>query len=237
MQLADTGKVEVTIKFLITRYAISPLQKKISGEQDSNKLLRNLASDRLIPIDGKVAEEAFLVAGHVPTLLKKSRLLYEHIVNTVVYDKSGAGWGRGDAVYTCDIRKGNCTDFHSLFIGQSRALGIPARFIMGLPLPINKTKGTIPGYHCWAEFYLSQKGWLPIDASEASRFPEKKEMFFGSLDEHRVAFTVGRDIKLPGSNSEPVNFVIYPHVEVDGNVYKNVETTFSFKDRHVSYKK
>ena len=109
-------------------------------------------------------------------------------------------------------------------------LGIPARFIMGLPLPINKSKGSIAGYHCWAEFYLPERGWLPIDASEANKFPEKKEMYFGGLDKHRVAFSFGRDIKLPGSSGEPVNFSIYPHVEIDGQVHANIETVFTFED-------
>ena len=76
--------------------------------------------------------------------------LYDNIVTTLLYDKSGKGWGRGDATYACDIRTGNCTDFHSLFIGEARSLGIPARFIMGLPLPEGRSQGVIPGYHCWA---------------------------------------------------------------------------------------
>lgn len=75
------------------------------------------------------------------------------------------------------------------------------------------------------------KGWLPlpIDASEASKHPEKREMFFGGLDENRVAFTIGRDIKLPGSASGPLNYSIYPHVEIDGLVHDKVTTKFSFK--------
>ncbi len=151
----------------------------------------------------------------------------------MTYDKSGVGWGRGDAVYACEVRKGNCTDFHSLFIGQARALKIPARFIMGLPLPPDKKKGKIDGYHCWSEFYIPDKGWLPIDASEASRFPEKKELLFGGLDQHRVAFTIGRDIKLPRSAARPLNYAIFPHVEIDGLVHPYVETTFSFRDYRI----
>jgi transglutaminase-like putative cysteine protease len=42
------------------------------------------------------------------------------------YDKTGTGWGRGDVLYACDAKKGNCTDFHSLFIAMARSQGIPA---------------------------------------------------------------------------------------------------------------
>jgi transglutaminase-like putative cysteine protease len=192
-------------------------------------LARFLAPDRLISIDGKIAEEARRVVGSLDGPLARARRIYEHIVRSVVYDKTGEGWGRGDATYACNVRKGNCTDFHSLFIGEARSLGIPARFVMGLPLPEGKSEGTIPGYHCWAEFYVEGKGWIPVDASEASKFPEKKHALFGGLDENRVEFTLGRDIRLPGASSPPLNYVIYPHVEIDGKPHKKVETRLAFQ--------
>ncbi len=229
--LLGTNTLDITVNFDVTRYAIGRLHKHSPAEQVSNDLLaRHLAPNRLIPIEGKIAQEARAVAGHLQNPLKQIRSIYDHIVDTLTYDKSGIGWGRGDALYACNIRKGNCTDFHSLFIGQARALGIPVRFIMGLPLPEGKTEGFISGYHCWAEFYLPERGWLPIDASEASKFPQKKEMFFGGLDEHRVAFTLGRDIKLPNSKAEPLNYVIYPHVEINGKTHKDVRTNFYFRN-------
>jgi len=50
-----------------------------------------------------------------------------------------------------------------------RADGIPARFDIGFPLPENKEKGDIAGYHCWAEFYARKIGWIPVDISEGKR--------------------------------------------------------------------
>ena len=231
-ELLTTNTADITVNFDVTRHAIGRLHKHSPAEQVTNEqLARHLAADRLIPIDGKIAKEAQAIVGNIDSPLKQVRCIYDHIVDTLTYDKSGTGWGRGDALYACDIRKGNCTDFHSLFIAQTRALNIPARFIMGLPFAENKTEGSISGYHCWGEFYLTGKGWQPVDASEASKFPQKKEAFFGGLDEHRVAFTVGRDIKLPGSVAEPLNYVIYPHVEIDGKSHNSVKTTFSFSKR------
>ena len=54
---------------------------------------------------------------------------------TMRYDKTGTGWGRGDALWACDAKRGNCTDFHSPFIGMRRADGIPARFDIGFTQP------------------------------------------------------------------------------------------------------
>jgi hypothetical protein len=78
------------------------------------------------------------------------------------YDKSGEGWGHGDAVWACTSRNGNGTDFHSLFLGMKRASGFPARFEIGFPLPESKTEGNIPSYHCWAAFYLDVWVGFPL---------------------------------------------------------------------------
>lgn len=226
-----SGSISTAVTFRVTRRGGSSLDLPETTLHASQKeLSRYLAPDKLIPIDGKIAKEAEEVAGDVKDPLTKARRLYDHIVNSMKYDKTGTGWGRGDARYACDVRAGNCTDFHSLFIGEARSLEIPARFVMGIPVPADKAEGAIPGYHCWAEFYLDKHGWVPVDASEANKHPEKRDALFAGLDANRVQFTVGRDIRLTGAASEPVNYSINAHVEVDGKAYPKVETTFSFKD-------
>jgi hypothetical protein len=147
------------------------------------------------------------------------------------YDKTGEGWGRGDAVWACTSKRGNCTDFHSLFIGMMRSSGIPARFEIGFPLPEGKTEGDIAGYHCWAEFYLDGIGWVPVDVSEAWKNPAKRDFFFGAHCTNRVFFTYGRDIRLsPDQKGDPLNYFIYPYAETNGQPQKNLQTHFSFRD-------
>ena len=59
---------------------------------------RWLQPDRLVPIDGKVkqwATEVVETAGS-KTELEKVKAIYDHVVSTVKYDKTGEGWGKGD---------------------------------------------------------------------------------------------------------------------------------------------
>ncbi len=228
----EGGEMEITLNFRVRRKAYRALAAPgaDSEEMSSAEIERFLLPNRLVPIDGVIAEEARRVAGHVDDPLNRARLLYEHIVDSIDYDKSGDGWGRGDALYVCDARVGNCTDFHSLFIGEARALGVPSRFIMGLPIPETASEGAIAGYHCWAEFYVEGKGWIPVDASEANKHPDKREALFGGLDANRVAFTIGRDIEIPGARGEMLNYVIYPHVEVDGKPHSKMKVEFLFSE-------
>lgn len=225
---------EISVMFFVTRTAYkidatAPVSAASPHKLDPAHRELYLAPDSLVPIDGVIAEEAMSVAGGLKSPYAQARALYENIVDTVEYDKSGEGWGRGDALYACDVRAGNCTDFHSLFIGEARSLGIPARFTMGFPLPDERGEGEVGGYHCWGEFFTPEYGWLPVDASEARKFPEKRELFFCGLCENRIEFTMGRDIEVPGSSTLH-NFFIYPYAEVDGQPLSGIERSFSFLD-------
>ena len=204
------------------------LQNAALGKKDSQLYL---GPDRLVPITGRPAELATQVTAGKDSELAKARAIYDYVFANMSYDKSGTGWGHGDVLYACDAKKGNCTDFHSLFIAMARSQGIPSRFEIGFPLPADKSSGEIAGYHCWAEFFDPQNGWVPVDISEAWKHPEKKDYFFGAHDANRIQFSIGRDLKLnPVQQGEPLNYFVYPYAEVDGKEYSRVDMQFSFAD-------
>jgi hypothetical protein len=75
---------------------------------------------------------------------------------------------------------------------------------------------------------------MPVDISEADKHPEMKDYYFGDLTADRVMFSIGRDLKLvPASTQEPLNFFIYPHIEVGGRALsqENVALQFAFADK------
>ena len=190
-----------------------------------------LGPDRLVPLDGRVRKLAAEVTRGRQGDLEKARAIYDYVVETMSYDKSGTGWGNGDIYWACDAKRGNCTDFHAMFIGLARAVGIPAKFEIGLPLPEARGEGEIAGYHCWAELYLAGYGWVPVDASEARKYPGKRSYFFGALDEDRVQLAVGRDVVLaPRQAGPPLNFFVYPYVEVDGQPFAKVARKLAYRD-------
>jgi transglutaminase-like putative cysteine protease len=86
-------------------------------------LQRYLEPDKLVPLNGMIAELAKERTAGDTTPIQKARHIYDYVLATMRYDKSGEGWGRGDAVWACTSKRGNCTDFHSLFIGMMRSSG------------------------------------------------------------------------------------------------------------------
>ncbi len=193
---------------------------------------RDLEADRLVPLNERIRKLGVEVTAGKSADLDKARAIYDYVVDTMKYDKTGTGWGNGDILWACDAKRGNCTDFHALFIGLCRAVGIPARFSIGFPLPDKRGGGEIPGYHCWAEFFLKGYGWVPVDASEAAKRPDKKMYFFGAHDENRVQLSRGRDIVLsPRQSGSPLNYFVYPYAEVDVAPFQDVTKKFTFRDR------
>jgi transglutaminase-like putative cysteine protease len=213
------------------RVALNPVPHLVTASLSNKERQEDLQPDALVPVSGLPANLAVTVTRGKTLPLEKARAIYDYVFTTMKYDKTGTGWGHGDVLYACDAKKGNCTDFHSLFIAMARSQGIPARFEIGFPLPPDKHSAEIAGYHCWSDFYIDGKGWIPVDISEAWKHPEKHDYFFGSHDVNRVQFSMGRDLRLnPPQDGKPLNYFVYPYVEVDGQEYSNISLVFSFAD-------
>ena len=237
IQNPAADKADFSLEYEITRLEYSrgdyaQLERKDRSPRIVPASMNRLvAPDTLIPTDGRIKALALEVTGSKSGTVAKAKAAYDYLFTNMKYDKTGSGWGRGDAVWACDSKRGNCTDFHSPFIGMLRADGIPARFDIGFPLPEGKNSGDIPGYHCWAEFYASKIGWTRVDISEAWKAKQKDDYFFGSVDANRAQFSTGRDITLsPKQDGPALNYFVYPYVEVDGKPYEKLDKQFRFEE-------
>ena len=224
------GSISLSVTYRVRRREV---QAELDGDHsDLTPTELFLKPDAKVPIGGK---PLMLLRGRpLPSdQFETARMLYELVNQHMRYSKEGAGWGHGDAEWACDSKYGNCSDFHSLFISLARSQKIPAKFEMGFPLPEKQGQGEIAGYHCWAKFKPAGRGWVPVDISEANKNPKMKEYYFGNLTADRVTFSVGRDIVLvPKQDGPPLNFFIYPYVEVDGKPCpaERVSRKFSYVD-------
>ena len=221
----DSGRT-IDIRFHINR------KEKAAYASESIDRDKYLEAQRLTPInDNFIAIAGEVVAGKKSDLVR-ARALYDHVIDRMRYMKYGSGWGKGDAVYACDVRTGNCTDFHAYFISLARAVGIPARFAIGAAIPSSRNDGGIDGYHCWVEFYADGK-WWPVDISEADKYSSLSTYYFGHHPANRFEFSRGRDLEFdPGPASGPINFLAYPVLEIGGEQVRT-KTEFSF-NRNVS---
>lgn len=215
------SKEIVELIFHVTRI------EKSAYSDSPDQSRKYLEPDRLTPVNENFKQIALSIVKDKKETLVQARSLYDHVIDSMKYIRYGNGWGQGNAVYACNVKTGNCTDFHSYFIALARSIGIPARFSIGFSIPSERNDGGIQGYHCWAEFYAEGQ-WWPVDISEADKYSALSSYYFGRHPANRIEFSRGRDIILkPGPRSSPINFLIYPILEV-GEKPVEIKAQFSF---------
>lgn len=230
------GKVEAADVTLVVEYDVARAEIKTDlaafasdGSDDTANWQRYVEPTRLVVIDDTLRDLSERLAPKGASTLRKARAYYDHVLKEMAYDKSGDGWGRGDSLYACSVGKGNCTDFHSYFKSLCMAAGIPARFQIGMWGSYEKKLNAeyeSGSYHCWAEFRVPGRGWVPVDISEADKAPAMSDYFFGSHSDNRCTLSTGRDIVLaPAQEGMPLNYFVNPYAEINGEVFEGVSKT------------
>jgi transglutaminase-like putative cysteine protease len=164
----------------------------------------------------------------------------------------------GSTEYCLRTKTGNCTDFHSLFASLAQAAGIPTRMVYGSLLKPTLNGLDVDGsYHCWIQFYAPNLNWVTLDVSLADIYlgdfelteknkklvelttatgyrggdPKMVDYYFGNLDERRVVWSIGRDLRLePPQEDGPVNALHKMYVEVDGKQYTDWTRQFTYRE-------
>lgn len=138
----------------------------------------------------EIIDLAMSIIGNETNPYKQARLIHRWMTINI---RSGSV--PRDALSTLHNKGNDCAGKAHLFITLCRAIGIPARNVAGIHIPNSKHLRSgnwwpdrTMGYHVWAEFYLSEYGWVQVD-------PGRKDMF-GVIEEHRIITSKGNDLKL-----------------------------------------
>src|SRR3989344_5975942 len=151
---------------------IIKISNKISEVKESkypfdipNEYLQYIDSSGIIDSDNKeVIKLAEQLAGGEQDAFKVIFNLAKWVEENIPYsldtvtEKSSK-----EASWVLENRRGVCDEITNLFIAMSRALGIPARFVSGLAYTSSDQFDTNWGPHGWAEVYIPEYGWIPVD--------------------------------------------------------------------------
>jgi len=126
------------------------------------------------------------VVENEPNPYFKARKIFDWVLENIDYQLVP---GLKGALFTLQNRYGECGDYSALFIALCRAVGIPARPVVGI------WANSFNEPHVWAEFYLPNYGWLPVDASQADGWGNV-DSYFGHLDNGRIILSKGFNVIL-----------------------------------------
>jgi transglutaminase-like putative cysteine protease len=202
------------------------------------------------PTEGEVKKLADSITKGKKTVLEKARAIYDWTCENMYRDPDTKGCGKGDV---CELLKkpgGKCTDISSVYIALARAAGVPAREVFGLRLGKKAEEDITSWQHCWVEFFLPGKGWIPVDPADVrkamlveklelkdARTAQYRDYFWGGIDAYRFKIASGRDLVLNPPQSGPaLNTFGYPYAELGGQVLdwyqpKTFSYRISFKER------
>jgi transglutaminase-like putative cysteine protease len=187
-------------------------------------------------VDARVRKIAADVCGDETNVLVQARRLYDYVVDTTEHysKKTVQPSTIGSLTYCLDNKGGSCTDMHSLFIALCRAREIPARLVFGTRLKAeNNGKEVDPGYRCWAYVFAPRLGWVPVECAAGDTVKDKKDYYFGNLDDRRVCWVEGRNRSLsPAQSAGAVNVINRAaYVEVDGRPHAAFDFTVLAEDK------
>ncbi len=232
--------VEVTTRFATRDRAVDLKEPGEVRREDKRELAKYLAPTRLIRTDGIVRQTALEITRGAKTDLDKARAVYAWIVENTFRDPKVRGCGIGDISWMLEARSlgGKCADLNALFVGLTRAVGIPSRDIYGIRVAdsaefksLGKSGDISKAQHCRAEFYLPTHGWVPVDPADVRKvvLEEKgglslgdatvqraRAKLFGAWEMNYLAYNYAHDVKLPNSAGDPIAFFMYPQAESGG---------------------
>jgi hypothetical protein len=154
----EDGSVKVTVE-PVSAPAGGTFPYKGTDEKilEATRLSRYLQSD-----DAKITGLAKQAAGDAKDAGEAARRV-EHFVAGYVKNIS-LSVGYASASEVAASRKGDCTEFAVLCAAMCRAVGIPARVVVGVAYVENFAGRTGFGGHAWTEAYTGDK-WVGLDAA------------------------------------------------------------------------
>lgn len=205
---AIEGDLVITIDVTFTSYeALWIIDPGKVGEYDTTdpEYILYTRSERNIEVNDAIRNRAREIVGSETNPHLQAQKIYEHIITTYPYSLvphlslDSRTPKVAESTYMFTTGHGDCGTQSMLFSAFCRSLGIPARATGGYQMLLTDE----PGPHFWAEYYLPEYGWIPVDPTVA-----ESADWFDVFEEDRIAFQ-----KYYGTNIDPTRLVIQKNVD------------------------
>lgn len=157
---AMTAEMNYYVLSFSTRYLVNA--SRVADYDKNSELYRKYTQrEELIESNNpEIVSTAQNITGEAEGLPDKVSKIYSFVIKNMHYavqdEEKGALWALRNRV-------GDCSEYSYLFVALCRAIGIPARIQAGFVF--HTASETTEDGHMWAEYYLENYGWIPVDAS------------------------------------------------------------------------
>ena len=155
-------RYEVTLSYFVFSFGIRyRIDSGLIGNYDkhSDLYVKYIQPEDLVQSDSpEIVSKAQSITQGITDIHQKVSNIYGFVTSHVRYSHEEQERG---ALWALKNGTGDCSEYSYLFVALCRAAGIPARLNVGFgfrPSEENTTDG-----HMWAEYYLQNYGWVPVD--------------------------------------------------------------------------
>lgn len=172
--------------------SVRPLSAGRSPASSNMASLYTMPSAFVPSDDERIKTLARTIVGREQNPYEIARRLYEWLINEGGIDRQSSP---ASAVQALETHSADAWAASFLFCALARASGLSAIPVVGVL--VDQQDQAFP--HCWAEFWLEDFGWVPLDPLlGAGHMPDAftppddpAAYYFGNLDNQRIAFSRG----------------------------------------------
>jgi len=110
--------------------------------------------------DSRIISLVHDLTDNVDNWHEKAVRIYNFIRRHMHYEEQDEERG---ALWALENGAGDCSEYSYLFVALCRAAGIPAKIQAGFAF--HRPSETLENGHMWAEYYLENYGWIPVDVT------------------------------------------------------------------------
>lgn len=198
--------LNISVKFTFRHYQqqfdIDP--EKVGEYDTESSLYKNYTkSEGSIFFDERFEKLARRIVGEETNPYLQAKKIYHYVVENILYSYMAhvaiEAEGIPESVYSFEHGYGDCGTQSIIFSALCRSIGIPARAPGGFQIFTGQL-----GSHFWAEFYLPNYGWVPVDTSAG----QIATYTLGITEDERQNF-----IDYFFGNQDPLRFVVQNSVD------------------------
>jgi transglutaminase-like putative cysteine protease len=140
-----------------------PVVASSEGEAEREWRSEFVVDSHFVPLDVLVWKEAqdALQAGRAD-IWSDVRSICRHVYTTFAYKPRSTGVAT-IATDAIKLRSGVCQDFAHVALGMCRVSGIPARYVSGYFIKVQRRPGEEEASHAWIEAFIPGYGWAAYD--------------------------------------------------------------------------
>jgi hypothetical protein len=164
LKIDEEQTFSLELDYYVLSFSIHyPVNSSIVEDYDTNSetYKKYVKPEELIESDNStIISLVHNLTNNVDSWHEKAVRIYDFVYRHMYYEEQDEERG---ALWALENGAGDCSEYSYFFVALCRAIGIPARIQAGFAF--HHSSETLENGHMWAEYYLENYGWIPVDVT------------------------------------------------------------------------